>query len=100
MPIPAPRNSRDALVVDPAAMFDLSPYLYMQFMEPLGSTDGSVEASWNHRENRWRKDLVKVTKGVPSNAASIAAMVLSTEALVTGIPEPKRTSPAPEMPEY
>ena len=50
MSIPAPRNSRDALVVDPAPMFDLSPYLYMQFMEPLGATDGSVEASWNHRQ--------------------------------------------------
>jgi chaperonin GroEL len=45
-------------------------------------------------------DPAKVTKGALSNAASIAAMVLSTEALVTDIPEPKRPSPAPEMPEY
>ncbi len=50
------------VVVDPEPMFELSPYLYMQFMEPLGSTDGSVEASWNHRADRWRTDLIKVTK--------------------------------------
>jgi chaperonin GroEL len=45
-------------------------------------------------------DPAKVTKGALSNAASIAAMILSTEALVTDIPEPKRASPTPEMPEY
>jgi alpha-L-arabinofuranosidase len=51
----------DVLEVDPKPAYELSPYLYMQFMEPLGVTDGSVEASWNHRENQWREDLVKVT---------------------------------------
>jgi len=42
-------------------------------------------------------DPAKVTKGALSNAASIAAMVLSTEALVTDIPEKKK---APEVPDY
>jgi chaperonin GroEL len=41
-------------------------------------------------------DPAKVTKGALSNAASIAAMVLSTEALITDIPEPE--PPAPAMP--
>jgi chaperonin GroEL len=41
-------------------------------------------------------DPAKVTKGALSNAASIAAMVLSTEALITDIPE--ETPPAPPMP--
>jgi len=62
MPIGEPRPSKDTLVVDPAPVFDLSPYLYMQFMEPLGATDGSVAASWNHLEDRWRQDLVEVTR--------------------------------------
>ena len=44
-------------------------------------------------------DPAKVTKGALSNAASIAAMILSTEALITDIPEPKRSAP-PAMPEY
>jgi chaperonin GroEL len=39
-------------------------------------------------------DPAKVTKGALSNAASIAAMVLSTEALVTDIPEEEPPMPA------
>ena len=39
-------------------------------------------------------DPAKVTKGALSNAASIAAMVLSTEALITDIPEPDPPAPA------
>ncbi|MGA2496970.1 MAG: alpha-L-arabinofuranosidase [Tepidisphaeraceae bacterium] len=50
------------LSVDPAPRFELSPYLYMQFMEPLGTTDSSVEASWDHLHDRWRPDLVEVTR--------------------------------------
>jgi len=34
----------------------------MQFMEPLGVTDGSVEAAWDHMRDDWRPDLVRVTK--------------------------------------
>lgn len=52
----------NALNVDPAPQHELSPYLYMQFMEPLGATDGSVEAAWDHRENRWRPDVIEATR--------------------------------------
>jgi alpha-L-arabinofuranosidase len=34
----------------------------MQFMEPLGTTDGSVAAAWDFRTNRWRPDVVQVTR--------------------------------------
>ena len=44
-------------------------------------------------------DPAKVTRGALDNAASIAAMILTTEALVTDIPEPEKPAPAP-MPEY
>ncbi len=44
-------------------------------------------------------DPAKVTKGAIENAASIAAMILSTEALVTDIPEEKKET-TPSMPEY
>jgi alpha-N-arabinofuranosidase len=50
------------LEVDPEPRFDLSPFLYMQFMEPLGTTDGSVEAAWDYNRQDWREDLVAVTK--------------------------------------
>jgi len=44
-------------------------------------------------------DPAKVTRGALENAASIAAMILTTEALITDIPEEK-APPAPPMPEY
>jgi len=51
-----------AIVVDPKPRFDLSPYLYMQFMEPLGTTDGSVAAAWDSANDRWRDDVIDVTR--------------------------------------
>jgi len=44
-------------------------------------------------------DPAKVTKGALENAASIAAMILTTEALVTDVPEKEKPAPPP-MPEY
>jgi chaperonin GroEL len=44
-------------------------------------------------------DPAKVTKGALENAASIAAMILTTEALITDIEE-KGTPPMPPMPDY
>jgi chaperonin GroEL len=44
-------------------------------------------------------DPAKVTRGALENAASIAAMILTTEALITEIPE-KEGPKAPPMPEY
>jgi chaperonin GroEL len=44
-------------------------------------------------------DPAKVTRGALENAASIAAMILTTEALITDIPEKERPAP-PQMPEY
>ncbi len=44
-------------------------------------------------------DPAKVTRGALENAASIAAMILTTEALITDVPEPNKPS-APPMPEY
>ena len=55
-------NRRSTLVVDPTPLFELSPFLYMQFMEPLGATDGSVEAAWDHATDRWRDDVLAVTR--------------------------------------
>jgi chaperonin GroEL len=44
-------------------------------------------------------DPVKVTRSAVENAASIAAMILTTEALITDIPE-KKEPVTPPMPEY
>ena len=45
-------------------------------------------------------DPAKVTRGALENAASIAAMILTTEALITDIPEEEVAPAAPPMPEY
>jgi chaperonin GroEL len=45
-------------------------------------------------------DPAKVTKGALENAASIAAMILTTEALVTDMPEKDKGPAAPPMPDY
>ena len=44
-------------------------------------------------------DPAKVTRGALENAASIAAMILTTEALITDVPEKEKAAPPP-MPEY
>ena len=44
-------------------------------------------------------DPAKVTRSALQNATSIAAMILTTEALITDLPE-KTPAPAPAMPEY
>jgi chaperonin GroEL len=45
-------------------------------------------------------DPAKVTRGALENAASIAAMILTTECLVTEVPEKEKAAPPPQMPEY
>ena len=56
------RKPGETIRIDPKPQFDLSPYLYMQFMEPLGATDGSVEAAWDHVRDDWRDDVVETTR--------------------------------------
>jgi alpha-N-arabinofuranosidase len=62
VPLEAQRQDGRAILVDPTPRFELSPYLYMQFMEPLGATDGSVEAAWDHLRDQWRDDVVEITR--------------------------------------
>ena len=52
----------NTIAVDPRPLFDISPRLYMQFMEPLGTTDSSVEAAWDYETDDWRKDFISVVR--------------------------------------
>ena len=45
-------------------------------------------------------DPAKVVRSALENAASIAAMILTTEALITDIPEKGNPAPMPQMPDY
>lgn len=48
--------------VDTQPRHAISPRLYMQFMEPLGTTDSSVEACWDALNDRWRPDFIDVVR--------------------------------------
>jgi hypothetical protein len=45
-------------------------------------------------------DPARVTRGAVENAASIASMILTTEVLITDMPEKDKKVSAPNMPEY
>lgn len=51
-----------AIVIDPKPQFEISPYLYMQFMEPLGVTDSGVAAAWDYEADDWRQDFIETTR--------------------------------------
>jgi alpha-N-arabinofuranosidase len=57
----AATGSGSPVVIDPMPLFEISPHLYMQFMEPLGVTDSSVEAAWDYARDDWRQDFVETT---------------------------------------
>src|SRR6476619_6110348 len=58
----------NTIAVDPNPLFDISPWLYMQFMEPLGATDSSVEAAWDYDTDDWRKDFIETVKDLAPGA--------------------------------
>ncbi|MBQ8512619.1 MAG: hypothetical protein IJ497_08405 [Clostridia bacterium] len=37
----------------------ISPYLFMQFAEPLGTADTSVDAGWDYLNERWQPKLIE-----------------------------------------
>jgi alpha-N-arabinofuranosidase len=55
-------KAEDTIAIDPSPKFALSPYLYMQFMEPLGTTDSSVDAAWDFNRDVWREDVIEATR--------------------------------------
>ena len=40
----------------------ISPYIFMQFAEPLGTSDSSVDAGWDFLHDSWRPQLVSKVK--------------------------------------
>ncbi|HYO80349.1 MAG TPA: alpha-L-arabinofuranosidase C-terminal domain-containing protein [Bryobacteraceae bacterium] len=56
----AAQQNTAGITVDLTPQFEISPTLYMQFMEPLGVTDSSCEAAWDYEKDDWRQDLIDV----------------------------------------
>jgi alpha-N-arabinofuranosidase len=58
----------NGIVVDLAPSFEISPWLYMQFMEPLGVSDSSVAACWDVDADDWREDFVDALRELAPGA--------------------------------
>ncbi len=50
------------LQIDPQKRHTISPYLYMQFMEPLGVCDPSVDAAWDYVHECWHPPLIDAVR--------------------------------------
>ena len=50
------------LKIDKNEKHTISPYLYMQFMEPLGTCDSSVDAAWDFAEEKWYDKVIDKTR--------------------------------------
>jgi alpha-L-arabinofuranosidase len=57
-----PRTASNKITVDPSPLFQIDPGFYMQFMEPLGVTEPTIEASWDYGGDDWREDYVQCVK--------------------------------------
>jgi len=70
-----------------------------QSLESEGDWGYDAEAGeFCHLLERGIMDPTKVTRAAIENAASVAAMVLTTEALITDVPAPEGAAGAPPMP--
>ncbi|MGI6672026.1 MAG: alpha-L-arabinofuranosidase [Christensenellales bacterium] len=48
--------------VQSTALNPISPYLYMQFMEPLGTADSSVDACWDFVKDEWHSQFIEISR--------------------------------------
>lgn len=48
--------------IDPKVRYRLSPYLFMQFAEPLGTADSSIDAAWDFVNDCWRPKTLEILK--------------------------------------
>ena len=43
-------------------LFSLSPYLNMQFMEPLSASDSSVDIGWDYLKDCWKEEIMNIAQ--------------------------------------
>ena len=48
--------------IDTQVLFELSPHLFMQFAEPLGTSDTSIDAAWDFFQKRWQPKALEMIK--------------------------------------
>ena len=48
--------------IDTEPQYKLSPYLFMQFAEPLGIADSSIDAAWDFKKNCWQPGVIAILR--------------------------------------
>jgi alpha-N-arabinofuranosidase len=89
----AAASSGAAIQIDPAPKFEISPHLYLQFMEPLGVTDPSVEAAWDYDADDWRKDFVETTRDLSPGMLRFGGLVSRYYKWHEGVGPPSKRPP-------
>jgi alpha-N-arabinofuranosidase len=79
--------------VDTRPLHAISPRLYMQFMEPLGTTDSSVEACWDALEDRWRPDFIEVVRDLAPSSIRWGGILTSFWKWRESVGNPKQRPP-------
>ncbi len=52
-------SQKGSIKIDPTPQFDIAPTLFMQFLEPLGTTEPAIEAAWDYGKDDWREDVIR-----------------------------------------
>jgi len=81
------------ITVDPRPRHAISPRLYMQFMEPLGTTDSSVEACWDVLQDKWRDDFVDVVRDLAPSSIRWGGILTSFWKWRESVGDPKQRPP-------
>jgi alpha-L-arabinofuranosidase len=63
-PVRKQKTVSGSINIDPEPLFDIDPGFYMQFLEPLGVTEPTIEASWDYSKDDWREDYVECIAGL------------------------------------
>jgi alpha-L-arabinofuranosidase len=82
-----------AIQVDVSPRHEISPRFYMQFMEPLGTTDSSVEACWDILEDKWRDDFIAVTRDLAPSSIRWGGILTSFWKWRESVGEPSKRTP-------
>lgn len=48
--------------IDPRPLHTISPYLTMQFAEPLSNADSSIDAAWDYVAGQWQPSTVEIIR--------------------------------------
>ena len=81
------------VTVDVTPRHAISPRLYMQFMEPLGTTDSSVEACWDILKDEWRDDFIEVVRDLAPSSIRWGGILTSFWKWRESVGEPAKRPP-------